>query len=226
MGNVQMEADQIRYRGQFRNVQEALDNGGGGGGGTTVVANPSGAATADLSKLQVGEGIYGIPATAAKIAYSNTGSGLTADDVQAAIDEMVSNFGDGVDDVYNACVAAGSTPTTKSPADIATAIGNIGGGGADIVLNNQLIADVGGSYISAPLSETLAANTWLLVAIKDGTNNHNHVIKYTGGTNSFSLEGGTLILEITATTAGLSDYSGDWRKIYAIISIIDSTQVY
>lgn len=31
MGNAYMEADQIRYRGQYRNVQEALDNGGGGG---------------------------------------------------------------------------------------------------------------------------------------------------------------------------------------------------
>ena len=34
---------------------------GGGGGGTTVVANPEGAATDDLAKLQVGETIYGIP---------------------------------------------------------------------------------------------------------------------------------------------------------------------
>ena len=34
---------------------------GGGGGGTTVVANPSGQATADLEKLQVGNDIYGIP---------------------------------------------------------------------------------------------------------------------------------------------------------------------
>lgn len=225
MGNVQMEASQIRYKGQYRNVQDALDNAGGGGGGTTVVANPEGSATADLSKLQVGETIYGVPATAAEIAYDNTSSGLTADDVQDAIDAMVSNFGDGVDEVYNACVAAGSTPASKSPADIATAIGNISGA-PDIVLNDQLIADEGGSYITAQLSKTLEANTWLLVAIKDGTNKHNNVIKYTGGTNSFSLEGGTLILSITATTAGLTDYSGDWRKIYAIISVVDNTQVY
>lgn len=33
MGNIQMQADQIRYKGQYRTVQEALDNGGGGGGG-------------------------------------------------------------------------------------------------------------------------------------------------------------------------------------------------
>ena len=35
--------------------------GGGGGGGTTVVANPSGTASADLTKLQVGNDIYGVP---------------------------------------------------------------------------------------------------------------------------------------------------------------------
>lgn len=34
---------------------------GGGSGGTTVVANPSGTAGADLTKLQVGNDIYGIP---------------------------------------------------------------------------------------------------------------------------------------------------------------------
>lgn len=34
---------------------------GAGGGGTTVVANPSGEATADLTKLQVGNNIYAIP---------------------------------------------------------------------------------------------------------------------------------------------------------------------
>lgn len=32
----------------------------GGGGGTTVVANPEGAATADLTKLKVGDTIYGV----------------------------------------------------------------------------------------------------------------------------------------------------------------------
>ena len=128
MGNIQMEADQIRYRGQYRNVQEALENGGGGGG-TTVVANPEGSATADLNKLQVGESVYGIPSTAAKISYDNTDSGLTADDVQGAIDEMVVNFQDGVDDVYDACVAKGSTPASHSLSDVITAIGNISGGG-------------------------------------------------------------------------------------------------
>lgn len=35
--------------------------GGGGGGGTTVIANPAGAATDTLNKLQVGSTIYDVP---------------------------------------------------------------------------------------------------------------------------------------------------------------------
>lgn len=100
MGNVYMEADQVRCRGQYRNVQEALDNGGSGGGGT-----------------------------AASVSYDNTDSGLTAETVQGAIDEMVVNFQDGVDDVYDACVAKGSTPASHSLSDVITAIENISTGG-------------------------------------------------------------------------------------------------
>lgn len=91
MGNVYMEADQVRFKNStYHNVQDGLAAAleGGGGGGTTVVANPEGSATADLAKLQVGTTIYGIPETAAKVTYDNTSSGLTADDVQEAIDEL------------------------------------------------------------------------------------------------------------------------------------------
>ena len=51
-------------------------SGGGGGGGTTVVANPSGTATADLEKLQVGNSIYGIPSGGAS--YTDVTGTLTA----------------------------------------------------------------------------------------------------------------------------------------------------
>lgn len=141
MGNVQMEADQIRYRGQFRNVQEALDNGGGGGGGTTVVANPSGAATADLSKLQVGESIYGIPAAAAKIAYDNTESGLTADDVQEAIDELIGAIPG---------VATASAPGIVQP------------DGDTITIEDGVISAVGGSGSGETYSTTeTPIGTWI-----------------------------------------------------------------
>lgn len=67
MGNVYMEADQVRFKDStYRNVQEglaaALEGGGGGG-------------------------------TAADVSYDNTDSGLTAETVQAAIDEVVTDLG-------------------------------------------------------------------------------------------------------------------------------------
>ena len=43
-------------------IKDAIENNPGGGG-TTVVANPTETATSDLTKLQVGSEIYGIPQT-------------------------------------------------------------------------------------------------------------------------------------------------------------------
>ena len=67
--------------------------------------------------------------SAADVSYDNTTSHLTASNVQAALDELVVNFQDGVDSVYNACVAKGSTPASHSLSDVVAAIGNISGGG-------------------------------------------------------------------------------------------------
>lgn len=41
-------------------LTDAIENSGGGGG-TTVVANPSGEATDELEKIQIGSSIYSIP---------------------------------------------------------------------------------------------------------------------------------------------------------------------
>lgn len=46
-------------------------------------------------------------------------------DVESAISTLQSNFQDGVDDVYNAVVAKGSTPASKSLSDVVTGIANI-----------------------------------------------------------------------------------------------------
>lgn len=96
MGNVYMEAEEVRFKDStYHNLQTAVAAAleGGGGGGTTVIANPEGSATADLAKLQVGTTIYGIPAEAGDISYDNTSSGMTADDVQEAIDELNTGIG-------------------------------------------------------------------------------------------------------------------------------------
>lgn len=76
------------------------------GGGTTVIANPQGQATADLSKIQIGNNIYGV-ATPTDIAT------------------LQANFQDGVDDIYDACVTKGSTPTSHTLSDVVQGILNI-----------------------------------------------------------------------------------------------------
>lgn len=63
--------------------------------------------------------------TASDTSYDNTQSGLTADDVQSAIDELASDFQDGCDTIVQAVTAKGQTPASNSPQDIATAIENI-----------------------------------------------------------------------------------------------------
>ena len=97
----------------------------GGEGGVSDYEDLSNLPKINSVELKGNKSLSDLGITSENISYDNTDSGLTADDVQAAIDEMVSNFGAGVDSVYNACVSAGSTPASKSPADIAAAIGAI-----------------------------------------------------------------------------------------------------
>ena len=66
-----------------------------------------------------------IPTSAGGITYDNTTSGLTATNVQGAVDEMHTNFQAGVEDIYDACVAKGSTPASTSLSDVVAAIAAI-----------------------------------------------------------------------------------------------------
>lgn len=169
MGNVYMEADQVRFKDStYRNVQEGLAAAleGGGGGGTTVVANPEGSATADLAKLQVGTTIYGIPAEAGDISYDNTSSGLTADDVQEAIDELNTGLS-GVTEL----IPSGATSSNKlaTASDIPDAVaGNPSGSAtAGNLTKLQIGSDIYNvpsgssalSYVESPAID-LSAVTW------------------------------------------------------------------
>lgn len=143
MGNVYMEADQVRFKNStYHNLQTAVSAAleGGGGGGTTVIANPEGSATADLAKLQVGTAIYGIPAEAGDISYDNTSSGMAADDVQEAIDEL--------------SAAMPGVATTSAP-------GIVQPDGTSITISDGVISAVGGSGGGEVYSTTeTAIGTW------------------------------------------------------------------
>lgn len=60
-----------------------------------VIANPTGEATETLTKIGIDGDIYSFTAetTAEDVSYDNTDSGLTADDVQEAIDELDTTIG-------------------------------------------------------------------------------------------------------------------------------------
>jgi hypothetical protein len=66
---------QSRIEDLLIELKETIEEGGGGGG-TTVVANPSGEATDDLEKLQVGSGIY---------AVGGGGSAELTEDLEASV---------------------------------------------------------------------------------------------------------------------------------------------
>jgi hypothetical protein len=58
---------------------------------------------------------------------------ITSDGVATAIETLQTNFQDGVDDVYDAVVAKGSTPASKSLSDVIDAINNIQGDSHHII---------------------------------------------------------------------------------------------
>lgn len=166
MGNVYMEADQVRFKNStYHNLQTAVSAAleGGGGGGTTVIANPEGSVTADLAKLQVGTTIYGIPAEAGDISYDNTSSGMTADDVQEAIDELNTGIG-GISELIpsdasssNKLATAGDIPGLAT----ASAPGIVQPDGTTITIADGVISAAGGSGGETYSTTETVIGTWL-----------------------------------------------------------------
>lgn len=77
--------------------------------------------------------------TAAQTSYDNSESGLAAENVQTAIDEIARDFQDGCDVIVAAVTAKGQVPASNSPEDIAEAISRISSGG-DARLGEKVIA--------------------------------------------------------------------------------------
>lgn len=167
MGNVYMEADQVRFKNStYHNLQTAVSAAleGGGGGGTTVVANPEGSATTDLAKLQVGTTIYGIPAEAGDISYDNTSSGMTADDVQEAIDELSTGISGITGLIPSDATSSNKLATADDIPGAATtsAPGIVQPDGTSITISNGVISAVGGSGSGVSYSTTeQVIGTWI-----------------------------------------------------------------
>jgi len=83
--------------------------------------------------------------TAAQTSYDNSASGLAAENVQTAIDEIARDFQDGCDVIVAAVTAKGQVPASNSPRDIAEAISKISSG--DVRLGEKVIA-ANGDYFA------------------------------------------------------------------------------
>ena len=102
---------------------------------------------------------------------------------------------------------------------------NGGGSRVDYVLDGAQIATSEQIYISADLMHTIKQGDMLLISLHDGEHIRNYTHEYAGGTDEYSNEDG-YTFNITATTMGLSYYGGDWRNIYAKVTVLPDGQIY
>lgn len=100
-----------------------------------------------------------------------------------------------------------------------------GGGGVNYVLNGGQIATSEGTYISADLLHTIKEGDVLLISVLDGENIHNYTHEYEGGSDEYGTDDG-YTFTITASTLGLSYYGGDYRNIYAKVTVLPDGQIY
>lgn len=80
---------------------------------------------------------------AVAVSYANATSGLSASNVQAAIDELASDFQDGCDVIMRAVAAKGQQPASNAPADIAAAIDDI------FTFDRPLAFDLNNGYVAS-----------------------------------------------------------------------------
>lgn len=99
-----------------------------------------------------------------------------------------------------------------------------------INLDDKLVANDSGTYITTNLDINLTPGKNYLVAIYDVNYNFKcyTAFEFTGGTQTFSLPtspGGALTFTVTESTASMSSYGGSYRNIYATISELSDEQI-
>lgn len=201
------------FRAEHNANMEIIDRnlGGGGGGGHTIV-DENGSDMASEPKLQFtgnvnvtddsvnGKTIVDIP--------SSSGSGHTIIDPNGS--SMTQRGG---------LKFTGNVSVTDDSGNNETIIDILGGGGGGLecYLDNGLVADNVGAYITCPLDKPMENGLYLYLVVDNGVIGLQSYgfFKWTGTTYVSSI--GNPKITITATTAGLTYYSGAWREIRAYI---------
>ena len=106
-----------------------------------------------------------------------------------------------------------------------------GGESAEIYGADLLVADYGHTFITAQLTTEIETGAAVLISLNDSTVSKKAVaiatFDETPKVVTFSSEDGVIsyTMTLTASTAGLTDYDGVFRPIYATVSRIDSSQI-
>lgn len=98
-----------------------------------------------------------------------------------------------------------------------------GGGGVNYLDNGKVAQGDPGQYITVNLDIELDENIWYQVNVRD--NGTEYIKSFLWEGTSLDVEmGNNIRITITATTAGVSYYSGSWRDMYADIISIGNLQ--
>ena len=109
----------------------------------------------------------------------------------------------------------------------------VGGAGSQALMymDNGLVATGSGGtgeYIDTPLDIELQENTWYFYSFNDDSTIREGYLYYTSGTQTHWITGTSsndyYDLKLTATTAGLSYYRGNYRNIYLKLSSVALNQ--
>lgn len=106
-----------------------------------------------------------------------------------------------------------------------------GGGSTEIYGADLLVADYGNTFITAQLTAQIETGAAVLISLNDSTVSKKAAAVATFDeipkAVTFSSEDGAIsyTMTLTASTAGLTDYDGIFRSIYATVSRIDSSQI-
>lgn len=135
--------------------------------------------------------------------FDPTGTDLESTDVEAAIKELEANFQAGVDDIYDAVVAKGSTPASHSLSDVVTGIGNI-----DVSKFKVTQVTAGGSKYNKQVifNET---GYYLLIGL---TLNGLHMIQASNNCKTWPINGSSNIFEFKYNSTNSSVFS--WLFVY------------